>query len=88
MRTLLRKMTEALERITGTGATLNAWREVDRAATSVLDLDAQLQPRSAPPGGRSFDTSRSLNLVLGPGPLPSPPGGCRARRADRCHRCA
>jgi hypothetical protein len=42
VRTLLRKMTEALERITGTGAMLNAWHEMDRAATSVLDLDAQL----------------------------------------------
>jgi hypothetical protein len=42
VRTLLRKMTKAVERITGTGAMLNAWHEVDRAAASVLDLDAQL----------------------------------------------
>jgi hypothetical protein len=51
VRTLLRKMNEALERITGTGATLNAWHEMDRAATSVLDLDAQLQRAQLHPVG-------------------------------------
>lgn len=42
MRTLLQKMREAVKRVTGTGAMLNAWYEVDRAAASALDLDAQL----------------------------------------------
>lgn len=42
MRTLLRKMSDVMERITGAGAVWNAWQEVDRAASSRNDLDAQL----------------------------------------------
>jgi hypothetical protein len=36
-------MTEALQRITGPGAMLNAWNEVDRATRSVVDVEAQLR---------------------------------------------
>lgn len=42
MQTLMRKITEVVQRMTGVGATLNARHEVDRAAWSVIDLDAQL----------------------------------------------
>jgi hypothetical protein len=35
-------MTDGVKRITGTGAVSNAWQELDRAASSVSDLDAQL----------------------------------------------
>ena len=42
MQTLLRKITEVVQRMTGAGATLNALHEVDRAASSVIDVDAQL----------------------------------------------
>ena len=35
-------MTDVVERITGAGAVLNAWQELDRAASSLTDLDAQL----------------------------------------------
>jgi hypothetical protein len=42
VRILLRKMKEAVERITSTGAMLNARHEIDRAAESEMDLDAQL----------------------------------------------
>jgi hypothetical protein len=40
---MLRKMTEALQRITGPGAILNAWNELDRATSSVVDVEAQLR---------------------------------------------
>jgi len=33
---------QAVERIAGTGAMLNAGHEIDRAAASVTDLEAQL----------------------------------------------
>jgi hypothetical protein len=38
----MRKITEVVHRMTGVGATLNALHEVDRAALSVIDVDAQL----------------------------------------------
>jgi hypothetical protein len=40
--TLLRRMTDVVKGITGTGAVSNARQELDRAASSVIDLDAQL----------------------------------------------
>lgn len=42
MRKLPRKITEVVLRLTGPGATLNAWHEVDRTATSIADVEAQL----------------------------------------------
>ena len=39
---LLRKITEVVPRITGSGATLNAMDELDRASRSLADLEAQL----------------------------------------------
>jgi hypothetical protein len=51
VRMLRRKMTEVVRLVTATGATLNARQEVDRATSSVMELDAQLtrvQARSTP----------------------------------------
>jgi hypothetical protein len=42
VRKLQRKITEVVHQMTGPGATLNAMRELDRATSSVVDLDAQL----------------------------------------------
>jgi hypothetical protein len=39
---MLRKMTEVVRLVTVTGATLNAQLEIDRANSSVMELDAQL----------------------------------------------
>jgi|HubBroStandDraft_1064217.scaffolds.fasta_scaffold969857_1 hypothetical protein len=57
MRTLLRKMTDLVDRITGPGATLNAMGELDRAASSVMDVDAQLRRVCA--AAASNDTTTS-----------------------------
>jgi hypothetical protein len=43
VRKLLRKMTEVVHQATGPGAMLNAMHEIDRAASSVIDVDAQLR---------------------------------------------
>jgi hypothetical protein len=43
VRTMLRKMTDLLSRITAPGATLNAMREVHGAASSIADLEIQLR---------------------------------------------
>ncbi len=45
---LLRKITEVVPRITGSGATLNAMDELDRASRSLADLEAQLHRVDAP----------------------------------------
>jgi hypothetical protein len=47
VRKLPRKITEVVLRLTGPGATLNAWHEVDRAASSIAEVDAQLHRVSA-----------------------------------------
>ena len=47
MRKLPRKITEVVLRLTGPGAALNAWHEVDRAASSIAEVDAQLHRVSA-----------------------------------------
>lgn len=51
MATLLRIFAEAVRRLAGPGAVDNAGHEVDRAARSVVELDAQLYraPGSLPP---------------------------------------
>jgi hypothetical protein len=43
VRTPLQTMMETVNRITGTGAMLNARYEVDRALWSVIELDEQLR---------------------------------------------
>jgi hypothetical protein len=43
VRKLLRKITEVVHWATGPGAMLNAMHELDRAASSVVDVDAQLR---------------------------------------------
>jgi hypothetical protein len=43
VRTPLQTMMKTMNRITGTGAMLNAWYEVDRAEWSVIELDEQLR---------------------------------------------
>jgi hypothetical protein len=48
VRKLLRKITEVVQRATGPGAMLNAMHELDRAASTVVDVDAQLR-RVIPP---------------------------------------
>jgi hypothetical protein len=40
---MLRKITEVVHRISAPGATLNAMHEVDRAMSSVVELEAQLR---------------------------------------------
>ena len=47
MRTLPRKITEVVLRLTGPGAAQNAWHEVDRNASSIAELDEQLHRVSA-----------------------------------------
>ncbi len=49
MPTLLQILADAMRRLAGTGATDNAAYEVDRAARTVIELDAQLHQRSGPP---------------------------------------
>jgi hypothetical protein len=66
---LLRKMTEVVPRITGTGAVLNAMDELDRASRSLADLDAQLHRVEAP--GRRVKGHRGRNVR-----------GCRRGRAS------
>jgi hypothetical protein len=39
---LLRKITEVVQRATGPGAILNAQYEVNRAASSIAEIEAQL----------------------------------------------
>jgi hypothetical protein len=49
--TTLRKITEVVHRITAPGATLNAMHEVDRATSTMVELEAQLRrvrPTSTP----------------------------------------
>ena len=48
MRTLLRALAEALRQLGGTGATRNAHAEVDTAARTAAELDAQLSRVSGP----------------------------------------
>jgi len=43
VRKMVRKMKDAIRRMAGEGATLNAMHEIDRAASSVVDLDVQLR---------------------------------------------
>ncbi|HXQ58846.1 MAG TPA: hypothetical protein VN799_02075 [Acidimicrobiales bacterium] len=40
-------------RFTGPGATLNAWHEVDRAASSIAEVEAQLHRVSTPSSQRA-----------------------------------
>jgi hypothetical protein len=42
VRILLRKITEVVHQATGPGAARNAMHELDRAASSVVNVDAQL----------------------------------------------
>ena len=49
MQTLLQILTDAMRRLAGTGATDNAAYEVERAARTVVELDAQLRRGSGPP---------------------------------------
>lgn len=49
MPTLLQILAEAMRRLAGTGATDNAAYELDRAARTVVELDAQLLRGSGPP---------------------------------------
>lgn len=51
MHILLRKMTDVVHQITGPGAALNAMHEVNRATSSMVDVDTQLQ-RLRPTGTR------------------------------------
>jgi hypothetical protein len=54
---MLVKMTDLVHRISGPGAALNAMGELDRAASSVLDVDAQLRRVCA--AAASTDTTSS-----------------------------
>jgi hypothetical protein len=43
LRTLLQRMVDVVNRISGAGAMLNARYELDRSVSSVVELDAQLR---------------------------------------------
>jgi len=53
VRRLLDRLAETMRWLTGTGACTNAQLEVDRAKTSVVDLDAQLDRVSGPTSSRA-----------------------------------
>lgn len=49
MAKLLQIMSDALRRLSGQGAVVNAGHELGRASRSVIDLDAQLSRMEGPP---------------------------------------
>jgi len=53
VRRLLIRLSEAVRWLTGTGAVANARFEVDRASTSVAELDAQLDRVPGPTSRRA-----------------------------------